>query len=277
MSKQNRLFIFAGYNKNQYIDSAVVHYISALSKVGDVIAVFDCDITKKELTKISRYCLYVSAKRHGEYDFGSYKRAYLFAKENKLLSKYDFIYFVNDSVYGPIFDIKSVLEKLESFGTDVFGIVQSTHKIYAPIESWFFGMRNQITKAKWFNDFISSVKKQDSKENVTIEYENGFTDLLLKHNISFKCLIKIHGRTTYNKPLKLFYMGNPFIKKNCFIRHNGALGCQISKLLSKTKFADTIIESAKAEYGKKYIDWFLTKNPIKCFCRGVKYIMDKKI
>lgn len=270
-----RLFLFAGYDKNNIIDDALVYYVSALSKLGDVIFVGDSDFPPQELKKLKPYTTYATAMRHGEYDFGSYKRAYLYAQDK--LSQYDYIYMVNDSVYGPLFDLESTLTKLESFGTDVFGIVQSRHKTYAPIESWFIGMRIKIAKTKWFYNFISGVQKQDSKENVTIAYENGFTDLLLAHDVDFKCLIKIHGRATYNKPLKLFYMGNPFIKKNCFIRHNGAVGCQISKILSKTKVADKIIKSANAKYGKEYINWFLTKNPIKCFYRNIKYLMDKKI
>ena len=45
------------------------------------------------------------ATRHSEYDFGSYKRAYNWAQENLDTAEYEFVYLVNDSVYGPLFDL----------------------------------------------------------------------------------------------------------------------------------------------------------------------------
>ncbi|MBQ0013519.1 MAG: hypothetical protein KBS86_03060 [Proteobacteria bacterium] len=273
MSK--RLFLFAGYDKNAIIDDALVYYIRALSGLGDVIFVGDSDFADQELDKIKPYTIYQAGKRHMEYDFGSYKRAYLYADKNNLLQNYDYIYMVNDSVYGPLLDLKQTIEKLESFHTDVFGIVKSKHRIYAPIESWFIGMRTSVAQTKWFYNFIIGVQKQNSKENVTIAYENGFTDLLLKHNVSWRCLITVHGRDTYNRAKKLFQKGCPFIKKSAFTRHNGALGRQIGYILNRTNARDVILYSANRVYGKKHIDWLLTNNPVKIFYRNITYAFNK--
>ena len=275
MSK--RLFLFAGYDKDGIIDDALVHYMKSLSGLGDIIFVGDSDFSNKELTKIKPHTIYAVGKRHGEYDFGSYKRAYNYAKKNKLLQKYDYIYMVNDSVYGPLFNLRDTLEKLEAFDTPAFGIIQSLHRIYAPIESWFIGITSKIAQSDWFDKFINSVTHQPSKFDITILYENGFTDLLIEHHIDYKCLFTVHGRATYNKIKKLFILGNPFIKKSAFIRHNGALGRQILYVLRHTESAPIIIHSAQRVYGKKYIDWLLTPNPLKIVFRNIKYLLHKVI
>ena len=184
---------------------------------------------------------------------------------------------VNDSVYGPLFDLEQTLNKLESTGSDVFGLVQSKHKIYAPIESWFIGMRTKIAKTKWFKTFINSVTQQKFKTDVTVLYENGFTDLLIKHNISWHCMVTVHGRDTYNRIKKLFKAGCPFIKKSAFTRHNGALGRQILYVLNRTKAHDVILNSTKRIYGEKYMNWLLTNNPIKIIFRFTKYGLSKLI
>ncbi|MCQ2562785.1 MAG: hypothetical protein MJ158_04195, partial [Alphaproteobacteria bacterium] len=92
MSK--RLFLFAGYDKNAIIDDALIYYVQALSMIGDVIFVGDSAFSGKELNKIKPHTIYAAGKRHGEYDFGSYKRAYQYANDHKLFRNYDYIYMV---------------------------------------------------------------------------------------------------------------------------------------------------------------------------------------
>ncbi len=273
MSK--RLFLFAGYDKDGIVDDALVYYVKSLSELGNVIFVGDSDFSNKELNKIKPYTIYAAGKRHGEYDFGSYKRAYQYADNKKLFSKYDYIYMVNDSVYGPTFDLETTLQKMESFGTGAFGLIKSTHKIYAPIESWFVGTQTQIATTKWFKEFITNVKAQKTKAQVTIEYENGLTDLFNQHNISWHCMITVRGRGTYNKVKKLFKQGCPFIKKSSFIRHNGALGHQILYVLNRTQAQDVILSSTNRIYGTKYMNWLLTNNPIKILYRNITYVITK--
>lgn len=275
MLRNKRLFLFAGYDKDNIIDDALVYYVRSLSELGDVIFVGDSDFSRNELNKIKPYTVYATGKRHCEYDFGSYKRAYQYADDNKLFSKYDYIYMVNDSVYGPLFDLEPTLNKLESADSDVFGLVQSKHKTYAPIESWFIGMRTKIAKTKWLKDFINSVSQQKFKTDVTVLYENGFTDLLIKHNISWHCMITVHGRDTYNHIKRLFKRGCPFIKKSAFTRHNGALGHQILYVLNRTHARDVILSSVKRVYGEKHINWLLTNNPIKILFRNITYGIGK--
>ena len=95
------LAVFAGYDKDNIIDDYVVYYIKELKKIADIIYVSDCNMLDNELNKISEHCIHLINGHHGEYDFGSYKRGYLYAKENNILQNYNKIIFCNDSCYGP--------------------------------------------------------------------------------------------------------------------------------------------------------------------------------
>lgn len=100
-----RLALFAGYDKEGIIDDYVIFYLQELSKNADIIYVADCQMQESQLDKIRPYTLKAIATRHEEYDFGSYKRAYFYAKENGILPHYDYIILCNDSVYGPLFNL----------------------------------------------------------------------------------------------------------------------------------------------------------------------------
>ena len=277
MSNTKRLFLFAGYDKNGIIDDALVFYIRELSKCGDVILCMDSKCPKPELDKVKKHTLARMAVRHGEYDFGSYKRAYEYAKKHNLLDNYDFVYVVNDSVYGPLHKLKPILEIMESYNTDAFGMTESKHTKYRHIQSWFMGMRRSVFKNDWFDKFIMGVEKQPHKYLVTVLYENKFTDLLEENGGTWRCPFVCPGRSVYNNPKRLFRQGCPFIKKISFTRHNGAVGHQLYYVLKHCdkSAAKHIINGANYAYTQKYISWLLTPNPFAYFTRGIKYAIQK--
>jgi len=274
MSRFKNLFIFAGYDKEGIIDTSLVFYIKSLSQYGDVIAFIDSDATTStELDKIKPYTIFAEMKRHGEYDFGSYKRGFLYAKNKNILSKYQHVYLVNDSVYGPLFDIKDVLNKMEHIKTDAVGITVSTHRTHSYMESWFILLNKPIFTSDWFNDFMSNITKQIDKNDVTIKYEHGLSNLIREHNCTWSGLYVFRGCFTYNNPKYLFQHGCPLIKKMSFSRHYGGYGGQIKYILNNINIftALTVLSSVNRIYGKQQINKLLTYNPIKLGFRKIMY------
>ena len=106
-----RLAIFAGYDKYNIIDDYVLFYLKELKKISDIIYIADCEMPETELNKIKDYTIKAISEKHREYDFGSYKRGYIYAKENNILENYDYLILCNDSVYGPFFLWKNYLIK----------------------------------------------------------------------------------------------------------------------------------------------------------------------
>ena len=122
MKEVKRLAIFAGYDKDNIIDDYVVYYIKELKKIADIIYVCDCNMPKSELDKIREYCIHIMNGRHGEYDFGSYKRGFWYARVTKLIFNYDYLLFCNDSVYGPFYDLKEIVESMEKKDLDAWSM-----------------------------------------------------------------------------------------------------------------------------------------------------------
>ena len=272
-----RLFLFAGYNKSGLVDDALVYYINALSKFGDIVLVMDSDCNDLELKKVQKYCVYASATRHGEYDFGSYKRAYIWAQKNLNLSDYDFLYLANDSVYGPLYDLPPYFQEMESCNCDAFGIVKNPHREHPHIQSWFVGLRKKVFFTTWFDTFMNDITKLPSKGAITRQYEQGLSKQISAHGHKWCCLYTVTGRGVYNKIQKLYLSGMPFMKKVAFSRNHGALGKQVLYVLNRlpSPARDAIYNSATTTYGKKYIDWLLTKNPIKIILRRIHHALYK--
>jgi len=277
MSKNKRLFLFAGYDPNNTVNDAILYYVSALSDLGDVIVCMDCNCPKSEINKLKPYSVYQIAERHGEYDFGSYKRAYQYARDNDLLKNYEYVYLVNDSVFGPMTNMSELLQKMEKIPNDAVGLIESKHKTHTFMESWFVLLNRKIFLSKWFDEFISSVQQEKYKFTITIKYEHGLTNLIQNHGCSWVGLYTIYGRETYNRPKYLFKRGCPFIKKASFTRHNGALGNQVRYIFkhSDKNAVKSVVKTANQFYGKEYVNQFLTSNPIKILWRNITYGIKK--
>lgn len=277
MPKIKRLFIFAGYDANGIIDDALIYHISQLHKFGDIVLCMDCDCKKSETDKIKKYCFHIMALRHGEYDFGSYKRAYAWARDNKILNNYDVMYLLNDSVFGPTLNIHDTLMRAETEKNDAMGLVVSEHRTHSFMESWFIRLNKKVFMSGWFDKFMNSISHEARKSIITVKYEHGLSNLISHNNCSWGGVYTVWGRYTYNNPKKLFKRGCPFIKKASFTRHNGAIGNQIKYILKycDTRAATAILKTADRIYGTNYMSWLLTSNPLKIMIRKIKYAKQK--
>lgn len=276
-SSPKRLFLVAGYSAKNIVDASLVYYVQNLSKYGDIVLVMDNDIPAAQLKNNTQYVIYVNAHRHGEYDFGSYKRAYIYAHRTGILSKYEFVYMVNDSVYGPTCALGPILNQIESRGLDMFGMTYNPHPYNAHVQSWFIGMRPSVFMAPWYDKFMRQITALPTKGDITILYETGFTRLVAQNGMTYGALYITPHNTIYNNICKLSKRGLPFIKKCAFTRHNGRLGGQICRALEHADNAarTAIIQGARETLGTEYIDWLLTKNPFKIMYRSIKYFIHK--
>ena len=272
-----RLFLFAGYHPHGIIDDALVHYIKTLSNFGDVVLCMDSDCPASELSKIEKFTKHTMAIRHGEYDFGSYKRAYLWSLKNLKLSDYDFVYLVNDSVYGPFYKMDRYFHAMENMGHDAFGMVSKRHNIRPHIQSWFIGTKPCIFTSKWFDIFMKQITKLKDKGEITQLYENGFSEQVIQNGHTWDCLYKVFNRGVYNNIQKLYKSGMPFMKKVAFTRNHGGLGRQILYVLDniEPQLAEKILSSAKSQYGEQQVKWILTRNCFKITYRNIKHVIYK--
>lgn len=277
MTTSKRLFLFAAYDPRGAVSDALVWYVRKLSACGDVVLVMDSDCPEAELSKLSGLVLHCEAKRHEEYDFGSYKRCYIWAETNLALDSYDFCYMVNDSVYGPLKDIMPVIEAMESLSVPAFSMVIHPDVRLPHLQSWFVGMSGRVFLSSWFASFIRSVGRQARKEDVCRLYETGFCELLRSKEILYRGLYSVGGKGIYDRVLSVYRKGVPFVKKAAFTRHNGAAGWQLGRILDSVspQVRSVIKEDAVRLYGRGYVDALLSSSRMQSFWRLVLYSLRK--
>ena len=214
--------IFAHYNKDSVIDDYVIYYLNELKKIAqNIIFVSDCCLSDSEIKKLDGLADYTIAFRHGEYDFGSYKRGFQLAIDNGLLDKTENLILANDSCFGPFGSLKDLFEEMNENKCDFWGIATNENKydgelFFTPeannmhIQSYFVVFKNKAAHSDTLKNFLLSVEKVKKKKEIIFKYEMGLTDKLCK--AGYRYYAKYTNDIFYYNMDDLF---NPKIKTPC--------------------------------------------------------------
>lgn len=262
--------LFAGYNYNNIISNYVVKYLEELNQYCDIYYCCDNIIASKETNKIAPFVKKIIAKKHGGYDFYSWK---LLINDLKLdfIAKYDELILANDSClcvnsFSPIFN------QMDDRTCDLWGLVAadeqniSTTGAYKDflnrnsktfyIGSYFLAFRKTAFLSTPFKRFIDSIKIEDDREKVCNNYEYGLIYLARQNKWNIDCwdqfvwrYSSVYMRDAFN----IIKNGCPLLKVRLFTDNiggsSGVLGiAQAVEPLCDFKFMN-LIDDIRKERG----------------------------
>ena len=193
--------IFAMYNAQGLIPAQTIYYLKALKKIADnILVISDNPLILSELKKIKNIICYGCFLRHGEYDFGSYKKGIEVLKKNNLLEKTEQLILCNDSCFGPLYPLKNMYQTMCAKNVDFWGITQN-EEFGRHIQSYFMCFNKKILNNLYFLKFFSGVTKESSQHNVVLNYEVPFTAYLVQHGFSFDTYIPYPSKNIWPRNL----------------------------------------------------------------------------
>jgi lipopolysaccharide biosynthesis protein len=174
----NRIAIFAHYDRDAVIDEYVVYYLRGLREVAArILFVSDAPLARSEAAKLAGLAELVSATRHGEYDFGSWKRG--IAHLGPELSGFDELILANDSCYAPVIPFQVVFARMAAIECDAWsGTATGDKGQVRHLNSYFLVFRRRILADPAFKDFWPGVTAQPTSQEVVMQYENRLSEML---------------------------------------------------------------------------------------------------
>ncbi len=186
LTRPVRYVVFAGYNKDGVIEPYVVTYLKGLDEVCDgIVYIADSELKSGEEKKLDGInILYMEHKRHNEYDWGSYKRGYVWLRDNGYLDKAGSLILANDSTYAPITSFKPMFKEMEKRrDIDFWGASQNT-QFTRHLQSYFLVFKKSVLKSRLIDPFIESVETKPDSSYYIVEYETKLTPYL--QNLGYK-------------------------------------------------------------------------------------------
>lgn len=172
----SRAVIFAHHDPDGLFDPAVAHAVFAYRAVADHLTVVSTSARLVPPGLAGCIDHFVPRENVG-HDFCSWRAG---IESLDAAGRFDEIVCVNDSVYGPLFDLGPVLRNPRIASADFFGMCLSGQDPSGPgcrphLQSWFFGMRRSLLASRVFAEFWNGVVPLPSKKEIVARYELGMS------------------------------------------------------------------------------------------------------
>jgi lipopolysaccharide biosynthesis protein len=186
-----RIAIFAHFDRDGLIDEYVLRYLRGLKPVAQrTLFITDCELKPGEAAKLEGLADLVFSGRHGEYDFGSWKRGY--AHLGDTLDDWDEVIVANDSCYAPLSPLEEVFARMDAVQCDFWGASATKTRHWCTFDhlnSFFLVFRRPVLADPEFRAFWPQVTAQTHKKQVVEKYERGLSRLLVKRGHRWGSLV----------------------------------------------------------------------------------------
>lgn len=233
--KMKRLLLFHHYNKYNSISEYVLYCLHVVRKYFDFIVFTSNSYLSKEEKNLlkKKYCNIVLIRENKGFDFGAWKYAINFLGFKKI-KNYDCLVIMNDTCFGPLFDIGEVFKIMEEKPVDFWGITNhrktpdgmpgTNDPIPEHIQSYFICFNKKVISSKIFQKFWLTVDEYLTDVNKVIQnYETKVTKLLKKEGFAYDVWIETSNYNVKHPNVLNFYPdillenGLPFVKIKSFL------------------------------------------------------------
>lgn len=165
--------LFCSYEKENIVRKNVYFYLNELKRAGfDIIFISTSDVMSNEdLEKLSRYCIRIINRENKGYDFYGWRTG---LEKYPQYRSHTGLLLANDSVVGPLFDIRNIIARLENFDADIIGMTNCFH-FYPHLQSYFLYCKKPVILSEEFARFFRNIDILELKSAIIRKYEVGFS------------------------------------------------------------------------------------------------------
>lgn len=181
--KHTILCLFAHFDRDGLIDDYVVQYLQALDDLGcETVFVSTADgLVDGEVEKIRPYCVRYIVRQNSGYDFASWRTGLETVGD---ISRFERLIVANDSVYGPLQDLRAVFDEMVNRNTAFWGITDSL-RYGRHLQSYFVVFERPVLQSTIFRDFWRKLPDYRHKHVVIIQCEVGLSRALAAAGFNF--------------------------------------------------------------------------------------------
>jgi rhamnosyltransferase len=190
------------------------------------------------------------------FDFGAWKDAMLKDGWEKI-SQYDNLTLMNDTCFGPLFDLENIyldMEKkdidfwgLTNHKNDKFGMPGTNRPVPNHMQSYFICFNRNVVTSVSFQNFWRNIRYEKKIEKVIQKYETQFTKILVRAGFKYSVFLDKtkfpetkYDDLTIMRPHLCMDFKVPFLKIKCFL-YFPYPGYIISMLRKNTSYPVSIV------------------------------------
>ena len=258
-----RLALFSFYNKSGRVNSSVLYYLDALSKIADTVFIVNGSLLPQSESKLEAEGYEIYKRENKGFDFGAWKD-FILSKDSSFFSQYDELILCNSSCYGPVYPFSGLFDEMDGRGCDFWGLYRHPGlrdgKLCIPphIQSYFLVLRKRMFRDPCLREYFSGLGYAASWDDA-VKAETSFTSYFeergfVSSSYSGSVFSKFIENPTIFMPAELLRKKFPLIKRKCFTTDYG----YINKISSAVQIHELL------EYLSKFTDY-----PVDLICEDL--------
>ena len=256
-----RLLLYVHYNKYDELSGHVLYQLEQLRPLFSKLIV----ISNSQLTKSATSTLKetgadeVIQRENLGFDFAAWRDGMAHVGFEDL-TDFDSVTLMNDTCFGPLWDISDIVEGFEKRpNVDFWGMTnfRKTKYFDEHLQSYFMSFKKHVVASEVFQKFWSSVKTFTDVQDVIDNYETRVTSVLLEAGYRYDAVFNtvaeeagdlIHPDFSYYRPISTLEHKVPFIKLKAFTDNEKKGRLLLDYLASLSTYPVALIKSHLNSY-----------------------------
>lgn len=206
-----RILFYVHFNRYDQLSDHVVYQLTEMKQLFEkIVLISNSKLSEASLSKLP-YDIFIQRENVG-YDFSAWAEGIESIGFNNL-GDFDSATFMNDTCFGPLYDISTYYEKYENNGTNFWGITnhRKTGKIAEHIQSYYIVYHKSILKSEGFKSFWKNVEVFSDVHSVIEHYETSLTSKLIREGYTYQTILDTRDLPTVGMLHPDFSFWNPSI------------------------------------------------------------------
>ena len=227
-----RILLFVHFNKYNDCSNHVLYTLEKMSPLFErTVFISNSSFPESENVRLSPYITDFIQRENKGFDFAAWRDGMKYIGFDQL-ENYDSLTIMNDTCFGPLYDMLPYYEKYEDEKVDFWGI--TNHRAYQEskrhyfeehIQSYYKVFSKSMIQTQVFKDFWQNVQDFEAVQDVIDNYEVQSTSIFLKAGFNYKSILDtrelddskmMHPDFSYYAPDVILQNKVPFIKVKAF-------------------------------------------------------------
>lgn len=274
-----RLLLYVHFNKLNTISSHVIYQLMHMRPLfSRVVFISNSPLLSEvvdQLQEKNAIDVFLQRENIG-YDFAAWRDGMTHIGFSNL-AEYDSVTLMNDTCFGPLWDMKEVYQRFEDDElVDFWGITnhRATKAFPEHIQSYFISFKHQVIASQAFQNFWTNVQNYTAVQDVIDHYETQVTTSLINAGFSYKTVFDtvekdtsgmLHPDFSYYNPTAILKNRTPFIKVKTIDAHQHITPYILNQIELESSYPVDLIVSHMSNInypdftyllGRKYLQTF---------------------
>lgn len=278
-----RLLLYVHFNKYNRISSHVYYQLTKMRQIfSNVVFISNSSVSDKDYQKLVYLHLvdnFIQRENIG-FDFAAWRDG-MTAVGFEELATYDSVTIMNDTCFGPLWDIKDYYLEYESDDSvDFWGLTNNratpksryTQGFREHIQSYFITFKKSVIVSPEFKNFWENVKNYTNVQDVIDNYETQVTTKFLDAGFNYKVIFNtvnedashmLHADFSFYHPTAILSHRVPFIKVKAIDNNQHITPYLLDEIAKQSDYPVDLIISHMSEINFPDFKYLLARKYVK--------------